>query len=351
MNARERVRLALTCRPPDRVPKALGFFPQSLPDIAPAEPEAYFDLDIRYVEFDPPPVQGDFLHYLANLPTDVHVGNLSQLKTYHEWGYHPERGPARPLSEAQTISELADFALPNLTDPNRYAGLAAQIDNWHRQGLAVAGAPPHLGGELFETAWRLRGFENFLVDLKSRPALAHYLLEQLTEALIHNVVILVDAGIDVLLLDDDIAMPSDLIISPDVWREFFKPRLAKTIRVAREVDPSVLIFYHSDGNFTRLIPDLVEIGVNVINPVQPDCMDPTTIKQEFGDRLALWGTVGTAWMWDEGAPAQIRAEVRHRIATLAPGGGLLIAPAYDIDFVPFENVVAFCDAVEQFGTY
>ena len=125
-------------------------------------------------------------------------------------------------------------------------------------------------------------------------------------------------------------------------------RLANVIQLAREAAPELLIFYHSDGDFTRLIPDLVEIGVNVINPVQPDCMDAIAIKREFGDRLALWGTVGSANTWDFGSPEQIRSEVRHRIATLGPAG-LLLAPAYDIDFTPLENIAAFVEAVREFG--
>jgi len=348
VKARERVRLALTCQRPDRVPKALGFFPQSLSQIAPTEPEDYFDLDIRYVEFEPPPVQEGFLRYLDGLPRDIHVGTLPQLETYHEWGYRPERGPARPLSHAETVAEIAEFTFPDLTDPRRYAGLAAQVGRWHQRGAAVAGSPPHLGGELFETAWRLRGFDNFMVDLVARKPLAHYLLDQLTALLIHNVLILAQAGIDVLLLDDDVAMPTDLMISPATWREFFKPRLARVIQLGRAVAPDLLVFYHSDGNFTRLVPDLVEIGVNAINPVQPDCMDALAIKGEFGDQLALWGTVGTATLWDCGTPDQIRDEVRKRIETLGPEG-LLLAPAYDVDFAPFENIVAFCEAVDEFG--
>ncbi len=348
MNARERVRLALTCQQPDRVPKTLGFFPLSLPDIAPTEPEDYFGLDIRYVEFKPPPEQDDFLHYLENLPKDVHVGSLSQLKTYHEWGYHPELEADRPLGKAQTVEEIAEFVFPDLTDPNRYAGLAAQTAAWHQAGMAVAGSPPHLGGELFETAWRLRGFDNFLVDLVARKPLAHYLLDQLTALLIHNALILAQAGVDVLLLDDDVAMPTGLLIGLATWREFFKPRLGDVIRLAREASPDLLIFYHSDGDFTQLVPDLIEIGVNAINPIQPDCMDAWTIKREFGDRLALWGTVGSAWRWDHGTPGEIRDEVRERIETLGPDG-LLLAPAYDLDFAPFANVVAFCEAVDEFG--
>ena len=139
-----------------------------------------------------------------------------------------------------------------------------------------------------------------------------------------------------------------LLIGPDTWREYFKPRLAKVINLAREESPELLVFYHCDGNFTRLIPDLMDIGVNVINPVQPDCMDARALKLQYGDRLAMWGTVGTAWMWDMGSPEQIRAEVQHRIETLGPDG-LLMAPAYDIDFTPLENIIAFVEAVETFG--
>ena len=97
----------------------------------------------------------------------------------------------------------------------------------------------------------------------------------------------------------------------------------------------------------KVISDLVDIDVNVINPLQPDCMDAATVERKFGEKLAMWGTVGTARLWDLGTPDQIRAEVQHRIKTLGPEG-LLLAPAYDIDYAPFENIVAFVDTVEEF---
>jgi len=348
VNARERVHRALTCQRPDRVPMALAFWEESLPDIAPATPGDHFGLDVRFVAFRPPEGQDDFLRYLRGLPRDVHVGNLGQLRTYHEWRYHPERGPDGPLSHAETVGEIAAYAFPDLADPRRYAGLAEQVAGWHGRGLAVAGSPPHLGGELFESGYRLRGFQNFMADLVERPALVEYLLDQLTAVTIHNALILTRAGVDILLLDDDVAMPTGLIIGLHTWRRYFKPRLADIIRLARQVNPDLIIFYHSDGDFSALLPDLVEIGVHVINPVQPDCMDALAIKQQYGDRLALWGTVGSADLWQHGAPHHIRAEVRHRIATLGPAG-LLLAPAYDIDFAPFENIVAFVEAVGRYG--
>jgi uroporphyrinogen decarboxylase len=348
VNARERVRQALRCRKPDRIPKALGFFDQSLEAIAPTTPEDYFGLEIRFAEFDPPDNQDDFFDYMDNLPDDIHLGNPAQLRVYHEWQYHPEKGPDRRLSNVRSLEELVKFVFPHLSHSARHSGLSKRVKNWHAQGLAVAGSPPHLGGELFEAAWRLRGFENFMTDLVGQSALADYLLDQLTSMLIENALILARAGVDVLLLDDDVAMPTGLMISPATWREYFKHRMAKVIDIAREESPELLIFYHCDGDFTQLIPGLVEIGVNVINPVQPDCMDAATIKREFGDRLAMWGTVGSALLWDRGTPDQIRAEVIRCIKTLGPEG-LLLAPAYDIDYAPFENIVAFVETVEEFG--
>jgi uroporphyrinogen decarboxylase len=348
MNARERVKEALLCRIPDRIPKALGFFPQSLSAITRTEPEEYFDLDVRFAEFDPPDNQDEFLHYMGSLPEDVHVGSQAQLRTYHEWQYHPQRGAAQPLSRIRSLVEMVKFVFPDLSNPERHSGLFAKVRRWHARGLAVAGSPPHLGGELFEAAWRLRGFENFMIDLVRRKELAGFLLDQLTSMLMENALILARAGVDILLLDDDVAMPTQLMISPATWREFFKPRMGKVINLAREASPELLVFYHCDGNFTQLIPDLVEIGVNVINPVQPDCMDAAAIKREFGDALAMWGTVGTARLWDSGTPDQIRHEVQRCIETLGPNG-LLPAPAYDIDFAPFENIVAFVEAVDEFG--
>lgn len=348
MNSRERVREALLCRRPDRVPKALGFFDQSLEAIDPTTPEAYFCLDIGYADFDPPPNQDAFRRYMENLPKDIHVGNLAQLRNYHEWQYHPERGTARPLGSIRSLRDLANYVFPDLSNPNRHAGLTKKVRRLHAQGYAVAGAPPHLGGELFEAAWRLRGFENFMLDLVYRSEIADYLLDQLTSMMLENALILARAGIDILLLDDDVAMPTGLMIGPETWRRHFKDRLAEVINTVREESPELLVFYHCDGDFTRLVPDLVDIGVNVINPVQPDCMDGAAIKREFGDRLAVWGAVGSALLWDRGTPDQIRSEVRRCVETLGPEG-LLLAPAYDIDFAPFENIVAFVEAVEEFG--
>jgi hypothetical protein len=103
VNDRDRVRQALLCRKPDKIPKALGFFDRSLGTIAPPRPEDYFNLDVRFAEFDPPDNQDEFRRYMVQLPADIHVGSRSKVRTYHEWQYHPEKGTARPLSSIRPV--------------------------------------------------------------------------------------------------------------------------------------------------------------------------------------------------------------------------------------------------------
>jgi uroporphyrinogen decarboxylase len=341
MDSRERVLTALRGGEPDRVPCALGFFSQGL--FGAADADEYFGTDVRFVEFAPPAGQDTFLEYIESLPPDVHMGSAAQLRTYHEWGYHPERDDARPVSRL----------LPRLLEPRRHAHLRDEVERLHSRGLAVAGSPPHLGGELFESAWRLRGFDVFMKDLAKRPEVVGYLLDQLETMATESACILGKAGVDILVLDDDVAYNGGLLISPAMWRRHFKPRLARIIAAARRAAaegrvPEPAILYHCDGDFTVLLAELADIGVNAVNPVAPDCMDAAEIRGSLGERIAFWGTVGTAWAWDHGTPASIRDEVRARIASLGRRG-LLLCPAYDLDFAPRDNVVAFVEAVREFG--
>jgi uroporphyrinogen decarboxylase len=129
-----------------------------------------------------------------------------------------------------------------------------------------------------------------------------------------------------------------------------KGHLSRIIKTARTENPAVRILYHSDGYIEPIIPDLIEIGVNVINPVQPDVMDPAALKEKYGSRLAFWGTVGTASDWLYGSPSAIEAEVKERIETVGKKEGLVIAPAYDLEpKVKWENVLAFVKAVRKYA--
>jgi Uroporphyrinogen decarboxylase (URO-D) len=153
-------------------------------------------------------------------------------------------------------------------------------------------------------------------------------------------------------VDDDIGMPERMIIGPDTWREFLKPSLAGIIRAARQVNPCLHILYHSDGYIEPVIPDLLEIGVSALNPVQPDRMDPERMKRLYGSRLAVWGGIGAQGLLTFGNREQIRSEVRLRIGQLGRNGGYIACPAYDVDYgVSWENIVALMEAIDYYGSY
>jgi uroporphyrinogen decarboxylase len=339
----------LSIHQPDRVPVALSFYPTTVPETG-RDAEEALGTDVRFVEFDPPQEQDEFCRYLERLPAHVVVGNMKTLRTYFEWGYHPETPGSEPLAKARTMGEIKSFTLPNVPDKRRFQGLKEKVRKIKSRGFAVVGSPPHLGGEIFETAQRLRGFTQLMSDFFRNPEFVDYLFSQLSMIASQSVAILAEAGTDIISLDDDVGEPSRMMISPALWRRFLKDRLAEIIRTARTVNPTVRILYHSDGYIEPIIPDLIEIGVDAINPVQPDVMDPAKLKQKYGSKLAFWGTVGSASDWAYGSPSRIETEVKERIETVGDGGGLVIAPAYDLEpQVRWENVLIFMKAVQKYG--
>ncbi len=351
MNNRERILTALAGGEPDRVPCALAFFHVDLEKLAPPEQYRADLVSVRFVHFPPSPA-GEALRRTARpFSPDTRLGSSAQIATYAHWDYHPEDPNHRnPLALARSLEDLQSFQFPDVSTPYQVEGLAQQVEAWHAYGLAVGGNLPHLGGELFETAWRLRGLENFLIDLIARPAWAHFLLDRLTDLARRNAETLTRAGIDVLALDDDVGMPGTMMISPKTWREFFKKRLSEIIQAARTINPELRIVYHSDGYFEPIVGDLIEIGVNAINPLQPEYMDPVRIRQQFGSQLALWGTVGRQTTFSFDTPQDIQREVKQRLDSLGRAG-LILCPAYDIDEpdIPWENIAAFLEAVEVYG--
>jgi len=354
MTSRERVRAVLDHEQPDRVPKMVNFYPTTFGRHPGRSGEPEFDTDIRFAGIREPKEQLDFLRYLESLPPNTYVGRRDVLRTYHDWGYHPEIERDARLGDASTVAEIAAAPLPDFMTQVRPERLRARVEDLHARGYPVMAMSPHLGGDLFETAFRLRGFERFMIDLAENPPLVDYLLEQLTAMHLAVSMVLVRAGIDILALRDDLGEPTRMLISRKMWQRYFKPRVKTIIDTCRTVNPDLAIFWHSDGDISPIIPDLIEIGVDILNPVQPDVMDPTSLKRLYGDRLTFFGTVGTAQLWSWGTPEDIRAEVRERIATVGRRGGLIISPAYDLEpaeGIPWANVVAFFDAVEEFGVY
>ena len=346
MDGRARVLAALDGEEPDRVPLALAFYPVDGAGLAP--PGAWCDdlVDVAFVSFPVSAEEEELRRRAMPYDGDTRIGSASQVARYASWGYVPgEPRGGNPLERAETLADLESFPFPEVGGTRVVESLARQVRDLHAKGLAAGGNTPHLGGELFEAAWRLRGLERFLVDLVERKEMAHFLLDRLAALARRNATTLALAGVDVLSLDDDVGMPGTMMIGPATWREFFRPRLAGIIEAARAAKPDIRVIYHSDGHIEPILDDLLDIGIAGIDPVQPEHMDAVRIRRRYGPRLALWGTVGRQTTFAFATSDEIRAEVRLRAETLGRSG-LVLCPAYDIDEpdVPWENVAAFLEA-------
>jgi uroporphyrinogen-III decarboxylase len=159
---------------------------------------------------------------------------------------------------------------------------------------------------------------------------------------------LVEMGVDMIWIGDDVGAQDRMLIAPRTWRRFFKPRMATFIATLKDINPDVKIAYHSDGLIYPIIPDLIEIGLDVLNPLQPRCMDPEKIKREYGDRLCFWGSIDEQYTLPFGTPAEVEWEVRKRLETLGKNGGLIIGPTHHVQLdTPLENFWAMVNTVTE----
>ncbi|MBT3601934.1 MAG: hypothetical protein HN521_02605 [Candidatus Latescibacteria bacterium] len=190
--------------------------------------------------------------------------------------------------------------------------------------------------------------KTWLLDLVERPELAHALLDRLRDMCVSNAQILAHAGVDILVLDDDVGMPTSMIIGRDLWAKYLKPRMVEIIAAGRAINPDLLVLYHSDGWILPIIDELIEIGVNALNPIQPDVVDPMEIKRQFGDRITLWGAVGTQGTFSDTTPEAVASETQMRLETLGPDR-LVLCPAYDLveSNYRWPNIEAFLQQVAK----
>lgn len=275
--------------------------------------------------------------------TDVTVG---------DWGIGRKKGSVEhftrmlhPMESFETIEEFEQYPYPDPVKDYDWSSYPAKVADIKQSDLiAVA----QMEVTIFETAWYMRGMEQFMVDMAINPELANYHLDRITQNRCEFAKRYAKAGCDVLRLGDDVSTQLDMMMAPDTWREFIKPRLAKVIKAAKEQNPEIMIFYHGDGNLQKIIPDLIEIGVEILNPVQPECMDPVEIKQRYGDKLSFWGTLGTQTVMPFGSPEDVKQVCMRMIKEVGKGGGLLLAPTHMLEpEVPWENIEAFLSTVRE----
>jgi len=202
----------------------------------------------------------------------------------------------------------------------------------------------------FKIAWHMRGLENFLCDMLLNPSFARELLQRIARYEREKGLRLIRAGVDIVGIYGDIAMQDRMLVHLASWRELEKPLLAEMIAGFKAENPDLLVFFHSDGNTTEVMPDLIEIGVDIVNPIQPECMDPAVVKERFGDRITLHGTLSIQRTLPFGTVEDVRREVRDRVRTCGRDGGLILCPSnlFQND-IPLENIVALYDTILDEG--
>ena len=246
-----------------------------------------------------------------------------------------------PLADDQAIS---CYQPPDPNRPELYVDAAQVIrdfkDEYWIVGVTVT--------TVFETAWALRGLEQMLIDMVVDPDLADQVLDIPYQYHLAAAKRLVEMGVDMIWIGDDVGSQHEMLISPRMWRKFFKWRMADMIQELKAINPDLKVAYHSDGDIRRIIPDLIEIGLDVLNPIQPACMDPAEIKTQYGDRLCFWGTIDEQQTLPFGSPEDVRAEVLERLRTVGQGGGLILAPTHHVQLdTPLENFRAMVDTIQN----
>lgn len=373
MTSRERVATALNHKEPDRVPLSIGGSahkfsnaryhllrehfgltgdaPQRLTGIAPTYSDNRL-LDILGVDFR-------YVH-LRGIPVPLE-NRLPDGSWIDEWGlrrvlvgsYYELVGT--PLKNA-TIDDLKTYPWPDPFDPVRTEGLREEVlDLYENTSYAITAYRPTLAG-VFDTANLLLGMETNLLKMMLDRPFIQALYDKLHEIIMGHYqaqLDIVGPYVQIVEQADDLGTQRDPLISPKLYRELVKPRHAELNRFIKQKAPQAKVMLHTDGSVRAFIPDFIEAGFDILNPVQPLAkgMNPAELKAEFGSEISFLGGVDVQQAMI-GPVEGVREEVRRRIEELGPGGGYIIAPSHNFqDDTPLENLLAFFEAVREYGAY
>jgi uroporphyrinogen decarboxylase len=371
MNPRERIILALSCKPTDVVPfdlggtkattlnarayenlKAylgvtsyteLGHYRGKMVRLV-EEVSQFFDSDVRYVHIPNPSP----LPEAATRPVQV-----------DEWGTEWTQGATglyyithSPLQDADSLDDLRRYNWPDPATLLPVEELAQAARKLRRETDCATCL--NLPVACVHKTQHLRGFENWLIDSAANVSFFEALMGYVTDiyvAMVEPLLLAMGDSVDLILICDDIGIQSGPLISPAAYRKLVKPHHARIFDAVHANSPAKIL-YHSCGSVYWALGDLIDIGIDGLNPVQVSAaeMDPVRLKREFGDKVCFWGAVDTQSVLPNGNPPEVREEVRRRIDELATGGGYVCAPCHNIQAeVPPENILAMAEAAHVYG--
>jgi len=381
MTSRERVLAVLNHEPPDRVPIVLG--PSNATGVkmgtyrrikeligVQAEDRYIYDWpELGTAEMDEATL--DRLHSDVRGVLDLEPASVMERNRQREphsphfnsWGggaIESEPGSwfpgIHPLENATTIEELEAHAWPDMDDPTRVAHVRARAQQLAEENKYGIVATPWLLFPL-ERAFEMQRMDKFLMNMAKRPDFARALLEKnasLCKTLMGHFLRECGDNIDIIKIGDDLGMNTSLLMSPKMYRAILKPIHADYIAFIKQHTKAKVMF-HTDGDVLPLIPDFIEMGVDILNPIQTSAgkmSDLQALKTQFGKDIVFCGGIDTLQILPFGTPQQVRDEVKRVISVLGEGGGYMLGAVHTVmNDVPAENVLAMVDAVEEFGYY
>lgn len=266
-----------------------------------------------------------------------------------DWGVRwkqgeEEAGAGLPVTHPiEKPEDIADYPFPDADAGGLMEPALDAIEKVDRDTTLVLGDN---GWGLFERSWILAGMDRFLMWMYREPEAVKELLEKIAAVKVRMTERLIDeVGVDGIRYGDDWGGETELMTGPDLWRKFIKPRQKLLYDACRERD--AVIMQHADGHVEEIIPDVIDMGLTLLNPLQPECNDVEWVKENYGEEVSFHGAVGSRIL-DRGTPAEVRAEVKNRVEQLAGGGGYVLAPAHAYSYSE-ENLRAFREAAIEYG--
>lgn len=339
MNSRERVFFALDHKQPDRPPVFATFTPEAAKKLR-ARVSGDGDLGVLMGNDLVKSVVGmECSYHASEEPTYVCKWGLTWQNIKNYTGEYTEV-IKRPLA-GDDGSLLAEYLIPDPLEEKQYDNVRSAVKHYGKSHFVIGSCQC----SIFETAWYLRGIEDFLCDLMTDEDYANTLLDKVMQFPLQAGLKMIELGVDMVWLGDDIATQQAMMLSPETWRKYFKIRYSQIFEAFRKKKKDIVIAYHSCGNCSEIIDELVEIGLDVLNPIQPLAMEPAYIKQRYGNKITLFGGLDVQRIMPYGTPDEVRAEVRRLKSVCGQDGGYILSPAHHIQSdTSLENVMAFYEA-------
>lgn len=345
MNSKDRVKAAISHEEPDRVP----VFASYVPEVSKKLIDKYNPKEELGVFMG-----NDMVKTVVGVETSYYASSDPEYTC--KWGIR-WRNVKNSTGEYTEIighplagddSKLNSYSIPDPLEESQYENVKEMISKYGKEKWMIGSCQC----SIFEISWYLRGLDQFMMDMVVNEDYANALMDKVMQFPLKAGLKMIELGVDMVWLGDDVAMQTGMMISPQLWRKYLKPRYAYIFNEFRKLKKDIVIAYHSCGNCEAIIDEMTDIGLDVLNPIQPAAMDPVMIKKRYGDRLTLFGGLDVQNILPFGTADDVRNEVKRLIKGCAKGGGYILSPAHHIQSdTSIENIETFYKAASEYGKY